>query len=133
MALRALARVNLAAIERNVARLAEEAGAAAVCAVVKADGYGHGMLPSARAALRGGATWLAVATAQEAKALRDGGIGDDVPVLVLGALSDEELPVALDAGAGGTAWSLEMADALAAAGPPVRGRRKLHTRLGRLG
>src|SRR4051794_32655079 len=133
MALRALARVNLAAIERNVARLAEEAGAAAVCAVVKADGYGHGMLPSARAALRGGATWLAVAPAQEAEALRDGGSGDDVGVLVLGALSDEELPVALDAGAEVTAWSIEMADALAATGRPVRVHVKLDTGLGRLG
>src|SRR3954469_24602175 len=133
MALRALARVNLAAIERNVARLAEEAGAAAVCAVVKADGYGHGMLPSARAALRGGATWLAVATAQEGEALREGGIGDDVRVLVLGALSDEELPVALDAGAEVTAWSMEMAGALAAARRPVRVHVKLDTGLGRLG
>src|SRR3954468_1830878 len=118
MALRALARVNLAAIERNVARLAEEAGAAAVCAVVKADGYGHGMLPAARAALRGGATWLAVATADEARALRAGGIGDDVPILVLGALSDEELPVVLEAGAEITAWTTELVDALVAAGRP---------------
>src|SRR4051794_29618191 len=133
MALPVPARGNLAGIERNVARLAEEAGAAAVCAVVKADGYGHGMLPSARAALRGGATWLAVATAQEAEALRDGGIGDDVRVLVLGALSDEELPVALDAGAEVTAWSIEMAGALAAAGRPVRVHVKLDTGLGRLG
>ena len=54
---RALARVNLAAIERNVARLRRElSGGAELCAVVKADGYGHGAAPAARAALAGGAT-----------------------------------------------------------------------------
>ena len=61
---RALARVNVAAIERNVARLRGElAGDAQLCAVVKADGYGHGATAAARAALAGGATWLAVAAA----------------------------------------------------------------------
>lgn len=133
MTVRALARVNLAAIERNVARLAEEAPSAALCAVVKADGYGHGMLPVARAALRGGATWLAVATAQEARGLREGGIADDVRVLVLGALSDEELPVALGARADVSAWTLEMVDALVADGRPSRVHVKLDSGLGRLG
>src|ERR1700731_1955423 len=106
MVVRALARVNLAAIERNVARLRDAADHAEVCAVVKADAYGHGLLPVARAALHGGATWLAVATAQEARALRDGGL-DDVPVLVLGALSDEELPVAVGARADISVWTPE--------------------------
>jgi alanine racemase len=132
LARRALARVNLGAIERNVARLAAEAGAAVVCAVVKADGYGHGMLASAGAALRGGATWLAVATADEARELREGGF-TGVPVLVLGALSDEELPVALDAGADITVWTPEMVDALLAAGRPARVHVKLDSGLGRLG
>ena len=58
--MRALARVDLGAIERNAKRLAAVAGPAALCAVVKADGYGHGMLPAARAARAGGASWLAV-------------------------------------------------------------------------
>jgi alanine racemase len=129
---RALARVNLAAIERNVGRLAREAPGAALCAVVKADGYGHGMVPCARAALHGGATWLAVATALEARALRDG-LGDDVRILVLGALSDEELPIALDAGADVTVWSPDRAEALAAAARPARVHVKLDTGLGRLG
>lgn len=132
MALRALARINVAAIERNVARLIEEAGGAALCAVVKADGYGHGMVPAARAALRGGATWLAVATALEARALREAGF-DDVPVLVLGALSDEELPVALGAGAEISAWTVELVQALIADGRPVRVHVKLDSGLGRLG
>ena len=52
---------------------------AEVMAVVKGDGYGHGMLPSARAALAGGATWLGVATLDEGLALRRAGF--EVPVL----------------------------------------------------
>jgi alanine racemase len=135
VAVRALARVNLAAIERNVVRIARAVdGGAAVCAVVKADAYGHGMLPCARAALRGGATWLAVATALEARALREGGIAPaDAPVLILGALSDEELPIALDAQADISVWTPEMVEALVAAGRPVRVHVKLDSGLGRLG
>ena len=64
---RALARVNVAAIERNCARLCRELRPGVqLCAVVKADGYGHGAPASARAALAGGATWLAVAGGEEA-------------------------------------------------------------------
>jgi len=71
-------RVDLGAIRDNVARL--RAGTTAqVMAVVKADGYGHGMVPSARAALAGGATWLGACSISEAITLRDAGL--DVPVL----------------------------------------------------
>ncbi|HWH94359.1 MAG TPA: alanine racemase [Baekduia sp.] len=133
MAVRALARVNLAAVERNVARLVREAPGSALCAVVKADGYGHGMVPCARAALNGGATWLAVATALEARALRDG-LGDDgVRILVMGALSDEELPLALDAGADVSVWTPARAETLAAGDRPARVHVKLDSGLGRLG
>ena len=109
MALRALARVDLGAIERNARRLAAVAGPAALCAVVKADGYGHGMVPAARAAQAGGASWLAVATAEEARALREGGL--EGPVLVMGALSPEELEVALAARADVVAWREAFVDA----------------------
>ncbi len=69
---RAVARVNLAAIERNCRRLGGELSEGVqLCAVVKADGYGHGLLQSARAALAGGATWLAVASVAEARELVD--------------------------------------------------------------
>ena len=100
--LRALARVDLAAIERNAALLARAAAPAALCAVVKADGYGHGAVPAARAAQAGGARWLAVATAAEAAELRGAGIGG--PLLVMGALSPEELTVALRARADVVVW-----------------------------
>ena len=134
---RALARVNLAAIERNCARLRRELrDGAELAAVVKADGYGHGAVPAAGAALAGGATWLAVATAAEAAELRAAGL--DAPVLVMGALSDEELPVALRARADVVAWDerfVARAAELAAAreAPPVAVHVKLDTGMGRLG
>lgn len=71
---RAEARVNLGAIERNCRTLSERARGARLCAVVKADGYGHGALPVARAALEAGATWLGSCSLAEALALRDAGI-----------------------------------------------------------
>jgi alanine racemase len=125
---RALARVDVGAIERNCARLAAAVAPARLCAVVKADGYGHGALPAARAAQAGGASWLAVATAPEAAALRAAGL--DGPLLVMGALSREELPVALDAGADVVAWREEFVARLPA---DARVHVKLDTGMGRLG
>jgi alanine racemase len=139
MPLRALARVNLAAIERNVARLRSGlSGGVALAAVVKGNGYGHGPVPAARAALAGGARSLAVATAGEAAELRAGGI--DAALLVMGALSNEELEVALAARAEVVAWSEPFVDRLAracsgSAAPAgsVRVHVKLDTGMGRLG
>ncbi len=128
---RAAATVNLAAIERNVAVLTDAAGDAAVCAVVKADGYGHGAVPAARAALAGGATWLAVASSTEALALRDAGI--EAPLLILGALSGEELAEAVAARADVVAWREDFVRALAATGAPLGVHVKLDTGMGRLG
>jgi len=135
---RALARVNLAAIERNVERLRSElTGGATLCAVVKANGYGHGALPAARAAIDGGATRLAVATAEEAAQLRAGQI--EQPILVMGAISTDELPAALGAGAEVVAWSEEFVATLAAAAPtgggspPLAVHVKLDSGMGRLG
>ena len=130
---RALATVNLAALERNCARLAGAlTGGASLCAVVKADGYGHGAARAAAAAQAGGAAWLAVATGPEALALREAGI--EGQLLVMGALAGEELDAALQARADVVAWStdfvLEVADR-------ARGRVGVHVKLdtgmGRLG
>jgi alanine racemase len=126
--LRALARVDLGAIERNVARLASVAAPAAMCAVVKGDGYGHGMVPAARAAQAGGASWLAVATAEEARGLRAAGI--EGPVLVMGALSPEELEIALAARADVVAWREAFVAGLPAG---TRVHVKLDSGMGRLG
>lgn len=79
MAVLAEAVVDLGAIEHNVRLLREHAGRAQVMAVVKADGYGHGATPVARAALAAGAAELGVATVDEALALRAAGIA--APVL----------------------------------------------------
>jgi alanine racemase len=126
---RAEARVDLAAIERNAARLRDRVtGGAALCAVVKADGYGHGAAPAARAALAGGATWVAVATADEAAELRAAGL--DARLLVLGALTRAELTVALDADADVVAWREPF---VAALDRPARVHVKLDTGMGRLG
>jgi alanine racemase len=126
--MRALARVNLGAIERNCARLAAVAAPAKLCAVVKADGYGHGAVPAARAAQAGGAPWLAVATAGEAFELRSAGI--EGPLLVMGALSPAELDVALEARADVVAWREEFVAALP---ERVGVHVKLDTGMGRLG
>src|SRR4051795_9479548 len=103
MSERALARVSLRAVEANCRELAARAGGAELCAVVKANGYGHGAVACARAALAGGAGWLAVATAAEAAELRAAGL--DVRLLVMGALTPAELRVALAADADVVAWS----------------------------
>jgi alanine racemase len=77
----AWAEVDLDAIRANVAALAEGARPAQLLAVVKADGYGHGAVPVARAALDAGATWLGVALVEEGVVLREAGI--TAPVLLL--------------------------------------------------
>jgi alanine racemase len=117
---RALATIDVGAIERNCARLPSP-----LCAVVKADAYGHGVGPAARAALDGGASWLAVATATEVRELREEGV--EGPILVMGALTVEELRLANDAGADVVAWTHEVAEAAR------RVHVKLDTGMGRLG
>ena len=133
---RAKAAVDVGAIEHNCARLAEElTGGAALCAVVKADGYGHGAIEVARAALAGGASWLAVAAALEAAELRS-----ELPearLLVLGALSEAELDVALDADADVTVWRPDFAELVRARGQALGRRPRVHVKydsgMGRLG
>ena len=118
--MRAVADIDLGAIERNCARLP-----ARLCAVVKANAYGHGTLPVAEAALAGGAEWLAVATAAEAAELRAGGIG--APVLVMGALTRDEVRTAVEADADVVAWTEDVAEAA------PRVHVKLDTGMSRLG
>ena len=81
--------IDLSAIEGNVAILADLVAPAQVCAVVKADGYGHGAVATARAALAGGAHLLGVALVAEGAELRAAGL--DAPVLVLSQASVDEL------------------------------------------
>jgi len=89
--------VDLDAIAHNVARLAAAAPQAAICAVVKADAYGHGAVPVARAAVDAGATWLAVALVEEGIELRDAGLEarilvlSEPPIAAIGDLIAAEL------------------------------------------
>ena len=91
----AWATVDLDAVRHNVGVLAEAVAPAAVCAVVNADGYGHGAVPVAAAAQEAGARWLAVAVVDEGLALRDGGI--DGPVLLLAEPPAEAFDLAVGA------------------------------------
>src|SRR6516162_9348332 len=129
---RARASVDVGAIERNCSRLRAELRAGVqLCAVVKADGYGHGAVDSARAAIAGGAGWLAVATAQEARELREAGLGAP-RVLVMGALTRAELAEALAANADVVVWREQDVQAVADAGGG-RVHVKLDSGMGRLG
>lgn len=92
---RAEALIDLDAIAHNIGVLREHAGSAAVMAVVKADGYGHGAFRTARAALNAGAHELGVATLEEALALRAAGI--TAPVLSWLHLPDEDFGPAIAA------------------------------------
>lgn len=73
--------VDLDAVAHNAGIMARLASPAALCAVVKADGYGHGAVQVARAALAGGASWLGVAMVEEGMELRRAGL--DTPTLLL--------------------------------------------------
>lgn len=132
---RAQARISRSAIAANCAHLAQSAGTgSALCAVVKADGYGHGMLDAAHSAIDGGAGWLAVAAGTEALALRDGGI--NAPVLVMGSLETAEMAALVEAGCDLVAWTgefLEAAGRVARDGTEARIHVKLDTGMGRLG
>ena len=105
------AEVDLGAVRANAATLAALAGDAALCAVVKADGYGHGATEVARAAVAGGAAWLAVALVEEGLRLRADGL--TVPVLVL---SEAPSDLLADAAAAGLTPTVYSAEAIAAAG-----------------
>ncbi|MDH3227248.1 MAG: alanine racemase, partial [Thermoleophilia bacterium] len=130
---RALARIDLGAIRQNARRLAAAAGRAELMAVVKADGYGHGAVPVARAALRGGAASLGVVTAGELRQLREAGI--EAPVLVMGPLELAEV-AAID-GCDVVAWTPDFVERAGAVGRErggvVRLHLKLDTGMGRLG
>ncbi|HYG95537.1 MAG TPA: alanine racemase, partial [Solirubrobacterales bacterium] len=116
-------------------RLKSELGEAELCAVVKADGYGHGADGCASAALDGGATRLAVATAGEAEQI--GHRFQHVPLLTMGALTAEEVDVAFSAGSELAVWREDfrrlVADRARAHGHRARLHVKYDSGMGRLG
>ena len=102
--------VDLDAIRSNVVALRQLVGPTAVWAVVKADGYGHGAIRVASAALEAGAAGCAVALVEEGLALRDAGITG--PVLVLSQAPEPALAAAVAAGFELTAYSAAHIDAI---------------------
>ncbi|MFC7494609.1 MULTISPECIES: alanine racemase [unclassified Nocardioides] len=126
--------VDLGAIRDNVRRLRELTGVA-MMTVVKADGYGHGMVEAARAAREAGAEWLGVATIDEALALR--AAGDTGRVLCWLTVPGEDHAAAIAADVDVTAYTTaelhEIRAAVDAAGRPARLQLKVDTGLSRGG
>ncbi|RZS90354.1 alanine racemase [Motilibacter rhizosphaerae] len=130
------ARIDLAALRSNVRALAARAPGAQVMAVVKADAYGHGLVPCGRAAREGGASWLGVALLQEALLLRQSGdtgrllawlYGPGEPLLEAAVAADVDLNVS-------ATWALDEVRAAASrAGRPARLHLKIDTGLSRNG
>lgn len=104
--------IDIDAIEHNAAQIASLIAPAALCAVVKADAYGHGDVPVAEAAIRGGAAYLAVALVEEGVRLREADI--DVPILVLSEPTLEEMDLIVSHGLTPTAYRSSFVDLLAA-------------------
>ncbi|MEU6761538.1 alanine racemase [Streptomyces sp. NPDC046853] len=133
--LRARAEIDLAALRANVRSLRAHAPGAAFMAVVKADAYGHGMVPCARAAVDAGATWVGTATPEEALALRAAGIGGRVMCWLWtpGGPWREGVEADLDMSVSGM-WALrEVVSAARDAGRTARIQLKADTGLGRNG
>ena len=127
--------VDVGAITANVRVLHERSPTAELMAVVKADGYGHGLFESARAAQAGGATWLGAAQQPEAVALRDAGFGGriftwlHVPGNDFGEALTREIDVSASA-----PWALDaIVEAARATGRTARVHLKADTGLGRNG
>jgi alanine racemase len=130
--------VDLRAIARNVAVVKSRLGPGTrLMAVVKADGYGHGALPVARAALAAGADALGVALAEEGAALRAAGIPRATPMVVLGATAPDQVATVVDYGLEATVFDAETAEALSRRAQDRRVTVPVHvkvdTGMGRLG
>ncbi|WP_432179687.1 alanine racemase [Streptomyces sp. NBC_00063] len=132
---RARAEIDLAALRANVRSLRDRAPGAAFMAVVKADAYGHGMIPCARAAKEAGATWIGTATPEEALAVRAAGIEGRVMCWLWtpGGPWREGIEADLDMSVSGM-WALdEVVAAARVVGRAARIQLKADTGLGRNG
>lgn len=123
--------VDLGAIAHNVARFADLISPAAMCAVVKADGYGHGDVPVAETALAVGADWIAVALVEEGIRLREAGL--EAPILVLSEPGPESAGEIVEWQLTPTVYSHGFIDALAATGVETGVQLKVDTGMHRVG
>ncbi len=123
--------IDLGVISANVLALRVVTGDLACMAIVKANGYGHGAVPSARAALEGGADWLGVADTTEALELRAAGV--TAPILAWLHDPNEDFSGAVDAGIDlGVSYPEQLERVIAASGRPVV-QLKVDSGLGRNG
>jgi alanine racemase len=121
------AHIDLEAIRYNIRSIGARVAPAQLCAVVKADGYGHGSIAVSQAVLDAGATWLAVALVEEGAVLRKAGI--DAPIMLLGEPRGADLAAAVR-------WDLRVAiytegaiDPLVAAGSEFGKRPQVHLKV----
>lgn len=129
------ARVDLAAIRHNVRLLAEHAPGAALMAAVKADAYGHGLVPAAQACLEAGATSLGTAFVREALALREAGITAPILAWIItpGEPLDEAAALEVELSASAPWVLTEIAAAAERVGRTVRVHLKVDTGISRGG
>jgi alanine racemase len=118
--------IDVDAMRRNAARLRQRCGTE-VMAVVKADAYGHGGAPAARAARRGGAQWVGTARVEEALELRRQGV--EAQLLVLGHTPADRVAEALEARLSLTVWSDDQLQATAAAAAAVGHEAAVHVKV----
>jgi alanine racemase len=116
--------VDLDAIQANVAALRRHVGSAQVMAVIKSDGYGHGIVASARASVAGGATWLGVVHVTDAITLRKAGI--TVPLLSLHGSPDSPHAEAIRHDIDLTVGTAALVDQIALAAEGVGKPARLH-------
>lgn len=127
--------IDLDAVRANIRAIASRVAPAGVMAVVKADAYGHGAVPVARAALEGGASWLGTADLDEAMALRAAGV--DAPVLAWlhdpEAAFESAVALEVDLGVSSSAQLRAMGACAEATGRPASVHLKIDTGLSRNG
>ena len=129
-------RISLSAIEENFRKIAEIVGPWVKCmAVVKADAYGHGLVPVARRLEKAGADMFAVAILEEAVQLRDAGV--ETPILVLGGVNPEDMREAVERNVSMAVYSEDALNALEEAaqalGTVADAHLKIDTGMSRLG
>lgn len=131
-----IAIISLHAARHNIRAIREKVGShCRVMAVVKADAYGHGMIPVAKAALEAGASWLGIATVDEAVTLRETGFR--APILILGPSFPEDAETLVSHDISVAVGSLEAARALGRAALKLKKKALIHikvdTGMGRFG
>ena len=124
---RAWAEISISALANNVAAIKTVIAPTALCGVVKANGYGHGMAHVARTLMDAGVEWFAVATVDEGIELREAGI--DAPILLLAEIPEESMREALASSLTLTVGSLEGARAARAQCEQRGGVHRVHVKV----